>query len=147
MAGGIVLAELLLDLRAQVTYIPMTFSSSPWCYIGKRRFEKGLKSATQAGLDVKVRWRPFFLDPTLPKEGMDKLQRYTQKFGATKVPQMLQMMKQVGEAEDIKFSYGGMISNTLDSHRLMEYAFKTGGHDLQNKLCDAVRNSVGVVIA
>jgi predicted DsbA family dithiol-disulfide isomerase len=44
----------------------------PWCFVGKRRFEKALALLPEnAGLTV--RWRPFFLDASLPASGKNKL--------------------------------------------------------------------------
>jgi predicted DsbA family dithiol-disulfide isomerase len=39
----------------------------PWCYIGKRRLEKAVAAF---GVPAKVRWLPFQLNPTMPKEGV-----------------------------------------------------------------------------
>ncbi|MBI3356772.1 MAG: DsbA family oxidoreductase [Nitrospirae bacterium] len=41
----------------------------PWCYVGKRRLERGLM---MAGNDARITWRPFQLNPTMPKDGMDR---------------------------------------------------------------------------
>jgi predicted DsbA family dithiol-disulfide isomerase len=51
----------------------------PWCYIGKRRLEKAI--ATFSG-PVKVRWLPFQLNPTMPKEGISRREYRTKKFGS-----------------------------------------------------------------
>lgn len=40
----------------------------PWCYIGKRRLEKAI-AALESKHEVRVRWLPFQLNPTMPKEG------------------------------------------------------------------------------
>jgi predicted DsbA family dithiol-disulfide isomerase len=39
----------------------------PWCFIGKRRLEKAIAAYGGA---VKIRWHPFQLNPTMPKEGI-----------------------------------------------------------------------------
>jgi predicted DsbA family dithiol-disulfide isomerase len=52
----------------------------PWCYIGKRRLEDALAEVRNE-FDVEVRWRPYQLDPTLPKEGKDRKQYLEDKFG------------------------------------------------------------------
>ena len=39
----------------------------PWCFIGKRRLEKAI--ALQPDIPVAVRWRPYFLNPWVPREG------------------------------------------------------------------------------
>jgi len=99
----------------------------PWCYIGKKRLETAMKKAS-AEFDFNVNWLPFFLDPTLPEEGVDKMERYRSKFGP-KADSMIANMMKVGEKEGIKFSYGGKIGNTLNSHRLVTYAGKFGKAD------------------
>lgn len=38
----------------------------PWCFIGKRRLEKAIAIF---GEPIKVRWLPFQLNPSMPKEG------------------------------------------------------------------------------
>lgn len=113
----------------------------PWCWVGKRRFEKGLaavRKAVNSDVSVQLRWRPFFLDPTLPKAGIDKKTRYAEKFGAQRVAQMLPHMASIGKQEGINFSFGGKTANTTDSHRLMEKAFQLGGVELQNALNEEV---------
>ena len=52
----------------------------PWCYIGKRRLEQALEAAK--GRDATtVIWRPFQLNPTMPKAGMDRRVYLETKFG------------------------------------------------------------------
>ena len=40
----------------------------PWCYIGKKRIEDAL--ALVPDVPVEVNWRPFFLNPWVPREGI-----------------------------------------------------------------------------
>ena len=52
----------------------------PWCYIGKRRLEQALEAVK--GRDATtVIWRPFQLNPTMPKAGMDRRVYLEAKFG------------------------------------------------------------------
>mmetsp|Transcript_45146 Transcript_45146/g.96392 ORF Transcript_45146/g.96392 Transcript_45146/m.96392 type:complete len:189 (+) Transcript_45146:112-678(+) len=74
--------------------------------------------------DFEVKWRPFFLNPSLPKEGVDKLTMYKEKFGEARMQQMIPHMQQVGRDSGINFSYGGKVANTMDSHRVMNWALK-----------------------
>ncbi len=39
----------------------------PWCYVGKARFEKAL--AMRPDQVVEIGWRPFQLNPAMPREG------------------------------------------------------------------------------
>ena len=52
----------------------------PWCFLGKRRLDKAIGLLDD--IRVEVNWRPFFLDPTIPKEGMSRRAYLESKFGA-----------------------------------------------------------------
>ena len=41
----------------------------PWCFIGKRRLEKAI-AALEGQHEVHVRWLPFQLNPSMPKDGI-----------------------------------------------------------------------------
>jgi predicted DsbA family dithiol-disulfide isomerase len=101
----------------------------PWCYIGKRRLEKAV-----AALDgpVKVRWLPFQLNPTMPKEGVSRREYRTKKFGTWERSQELDAkVVAVGEAEGIHFALDRIerTPNTLDAHRLIWLADQQGIQD------------------
>eukprot|EP00002_Diphylleia_rotans_P032990 TRINITY_DN6981_c0_g1_i1.p1 TRINITY_DN6981_c0_g1~~TRINITY_DN6981_c0_g1_i1.p1 ORF type:complete len:213 (+),score=45.44 TRINITY_DN6981_c0_g1_i1:55-693(+) len=106
----------------------------PWCYVGKRRLEKAISSYSKTQqVDFQVEWHPFMLDPTLPKSGVDKRQRYVDKFGAQRVEMILPSMTQTGVEEGINFKWGGKVGNTFDSHRAIEWAKK---FNKQNELVE-----------
>src|SRR3954470_3197736 len=52
----------------------------PWCFIGKRRLEKAI--ALKPEIPVEVRFRPFFLNPWVPREGMSREDYLIAKFGS-----------------------------------------------------------------
>src|SRR5215831_424601 len=52
----------------------------PWCFIGKRRLEKAI--ALRPDIAVEVRFRPYFLNPWVPREGMSRKEYLTTKFGS-----------------------------------------------------------------
>ena len=52
----------------------------PWCFIGKRRLERAI--ARTPNIAVEVRFRPFFLNPWVPREGMSRHEYLTRKFGS-----------------------------------------------------------------
>lgn len=85
-----------------------------------------------------MRWRPFYLDPTAPKEGASKMDHLIKKFGKARFDSIVPMMAQVGKSCDppIAFKHGGKTGSTTDSHRLAEWAFKKGGAALQDKLME-----------
>jgi predicted DsbA family dithiol-disulfide isomerase len=79
------------------------------------------------------------LNANLPKgTGVDKLSYYNQRFGQERVNQIISHMKQVGNSVGIKFSYGGSIGNTFDSHRLIWKAHEEGGSALQDKVVESL---------
>src|SRR6201999_174258 len=52
----------------------------PWCLIGKKRLEHALE--LRPDIPVEVRWRPYFLNDWVPREGISREQYLTSKFGS-----------------------------------------------------------------
>src|ERR1700683_1193857 len=52
----------------------------PWCYIGKSRLETALTLAPDVAVDIN--WRPYFLNPWIPREGIDRQTYLETKFGS-----------------------------------------------------------------
>jgi predicted DsbA family dithiol-disulfide isomerase len=101
----------------------------PWCYLGKRRLEKAM--AQRPDLDFQVNWRPFQLNPEMPKEGVDRGEYVRAKFGGDRVEGFYATIAKEGEREGISFDFAGeaRIPNTLDAHRLMRWAGSAGHQD------------------
>jgi predicted DsbA family dithiol-disulfide isomerase len=103
----------------------------PWCYVGKRRFERAIQ---QAGNTVKthVAWRPFQLNPTMPQNGMDRTAYLTAKFGGPdRFKEMEQRLLDAGRAERIPFAFEKIARtpNTFLAHRLIWYSGIQGRQD------------------
>src|SRR5215470_6897296 len=100
----------------------------PWCFIGKRRLEKAL--ASRPDLAVEVRFRPYFLNDWVPREGISRTEYLTTKFGSPErynanVPRMVAAAASEGlvyAPDKIKRQ-----PNTLDCHRLIFWAEQAGG--------------------
>ncbi|KAG0372262.1 hypothetical protein BGX24_000485 [Mortierella sp. AD032] len=105
----------------------------PWCYIGKKRLEKAITAfkSTPEHKDVQfqIDWHPYQLDPSASKVPVRKMDMYASKFGAARAPLIRDRMIHVGQEEGINFSYNGNVVNTLDSHRLINYATARGKQD------------------
>lgn len=102
----------------------------PWCYIGKRRIEKAL--ALCADLPVRVHWRPYQLDPTLPPEGLDRRTYLEKKFGGPEgARQIYDRIREAGASEGIDFDFEAInvSPNTIDAHRLIRWAANIGAQD------------------
>ena len=95
----------------------------PWCYIGKRLLEKAI--ALKPDLPVEVRFRPYFLNPWVPREGMSREDYLAAKFGS--VERYNSNSQRVVDAA----AFAGLTyardkirrqPNTLDCHRLILWA-------------------------
>lgn len=103
----------------------------PWCYIGKRRLEQALESA-QAQERARVFWRPFQLNPTMPKAGMDRRVYLETKFGGQgEVQAIHDRITVAGVSAGIEFAFGRITRtpNTFDAHRLVWFAQQQGRQD------------------
>ncbi|MDH3712508.1 MAG: DsbA family oxidoreductase [Gammaproteobacteria bacterium] len=103
----------------------------PWCYIGKKRFEKAL--AQRSDLALEIHWRAFQLNPDMPEEGMDRKHYVETKFGGPeRARQVYARVASAGSEDDIAFNFEGIVRtpNTVASHRLIRYAGdQPGGQD------------------
>ncbi|HLY75160.1 MAG TPA: DsbA family oxidoreductase [Planctomycetota bacterium] len=109
----------------------------PWCFVGKRRLEKAI-SAVQGRHEIRVHWRPFQLNPGMPKEGMDRNEYRKRKFGSEKIVADLdRRMMAVGAQENIPFALDKIqkTPNTFDAHRLVWWA---GRINDQNSVVDGL---------
>lgn len=103
----------------------------PWCYVGKRRLERALKG-WDGPVPLKIHWRPFQLNPTMPKNGMDRTVYLETKFGSLRVfEEMEQRLLEAGRTEQIAFAFQKIARtpNTFLAHRLIWYAGQQGNQD------------------
>lgn len=102
----------------------------PWCYIGKRRFERAL--AARSDLRPEIRWRAFQLNPAMPEDGMDRKSYLSAKFGSAAEAQRLYgQISQVGMTEGINFRFNDIAAtpNTINAHRLIRHAAQNDKQD------------------
>jgi predicted DsbA family dithiol-disulfide isomerase len=100
----------------------------PWCFIGKRRLEKAL--ALNPNISVEVRYHPYFLNPWVPREGMNREEYLTTKFGSPdRYASIAGRVAAAAAAEGLTYAVDKMRRqpNTLDCHRLILWAQSTGG--------------------
>ena len=92
----------------------------PWCYIGKHRLEAAI--ALVPDIDVEVNWRPYFLNPWIPREGIDRQTYLETKFGS------VERYSAIAERVTVAAAMEGLVydaqkmsrqPNTLDCHRLI----------------------------
>ena len=102
----------------------------PWCFIGKRRLDRAV--AQRPDLAIEVNWRPYQLDPNVPKEGIDRKEYFRAKFGdGERVKGMSDTLRQYGEELGIAFAFdkADKRPNMIDSHRLIRWASSVGVQD------------------
>jgi predicted DsbA family dithiol-disulfide isomerase len=102
----------------------------PWCFIGKRRLARAM--AMRPGIPFTVRYRPYQLDPTVPREGVDRAAYMAAKFGAdAKLEEAYRAIAAEGLKEDIAFDWAVIVKrpNTINSHRLIRWAEAQGAQD------------------
>ncbi len=103
----------------------------PWCYIGKRRLEKAQRILGER-YELRVIWRPFELNPSMPREGMDRKAYRSAKFGSWAKSQALDAeVAKEGASEGLTFAHAKIerTPNTFDSHRLVWLAGTQGKQD------------------
>lgn len=103
----------------------------PWCFVGRRRLEKAIRSA-DGDLTFRITWKPFELNPAMPREGMSRKEYFERKFGGGKtVEEMNRRMLEVGAQEGIPFALDRIVRtpNTFDAHRLAWYGSQKGRGD------------------
>jgi len=102
----------------------------PWCYIGKRRLESAL--ALVQDVPVEVRWRPFFLNSWVPREGMSREQYLITKFGSVDAYEDI-VENVVAAASQVGLEYNHALvkrqPNTTDCHRLIYWAARDPSGD------------------
>jgi predicted DsbA family dithiol-disulfide isomerase len=102
----------------------------PWCFIGKRRIARAM--AMRPDVPFEVFWRPYRLDPSIPREGVDRRAYLKAKFGDTpRSSAMGDAIRSEGAGEGISFAFDKIAKtpNTLDSHRLIRWAGSVGVQD------------------
>ncbi len=102
----------------------------PWCFIGKRRLGRAM--AMRPAISFDVRYRPFRLDPTIPKAGLERTAYLAAKFGKNGgIEDAQRVIAAEGAKDGIEFDFAAIhrAPNTLDSHRLIRWAAMTGAQD------------------
>ena len=132
-----------LAIRAQITYLVSMKTSSaspiavdivadlvcPWCWLGKRNWDAA-RALTQ-DIPVETVWRPYQLDPALPREGRDYREYMKAKFSGTNTERWTQMRTYLEAAApdagiDFRFDAIPVRPNTLNAHRILRWAAGQG---------------------
>lgn len=99
----------------------------PWCFIGKRLLENAI--ALKSDIPVEVRFRPYFLNPWVPAEGMSRDDYLKAKFGSVeRYNAMGHRVVDAAAAAGLVYARDKIKRqpNTLDCHRLILWAGEHG---------------------
>ena len=101
----------------------------PWCYLGKRRFERALDSFSHRD-DVEVVYRSFELDPSAPRDTTDPMvDVLASKYGMTaqQAQAAQRQMEDRARQDGLTFRMDGLRrGSTRDAHRLLHLARASG---------------------
>ena len=92
----------------------------PWCFIGKRRLETALTLIPD--IPVQINWRPYFLNPWIPREGIDRQTYLETKFGSAERYNLIaERVAAAAAMEGLLYATDaiGRQPNTIDCHRLI----------------------------
>lgn len=115
------MASLTVDIWSDI--------ACPWCYIGKRRFEKALERFGK-GDDVEVTFHSFEIAPDTPKDfagsEVDFLVEH-KGMSANQVRAMLQQVTAVAAEEGLEYDFDALKhANTNLAHQLLHFAKSQG---------------------
>jgi predicted DsbA family dithiol-disulfide isomerase len=113
----------------------------PWCYLGKRRFERALAVFGHRD-QVEVVHRSFELDPSAPPGvTTPTIDLLAAKYGMSpeQAHQAQRQMEERAAVDGLTFRMSGLRSgNTRDAHRLLQLAKETGQ---QNELMERLQRA------
>ena len=94
----------------------------PWCYLGKRRFEKAL-AIVLPGAPVDVVHRSFQLDPSIPKGTSMRTRDILMRKYRMSEPEVVashNRLEQLAAAEGLEYHLAdSQTGNTMDAHRVV----------------------------
>ena len=102
----------------------------PWCFLGTRRLMRTLRR--RPDLLFELTWRPFLLNPDMPRLGMARPDYVVRKFGGEdRARRLYTSIADIGRAEGVPFRFEKIrrTPSSIDAHRLVRYAARFGRAD------------------
>ncbi|HQT46472.1 MAG: disulfide bond formation protein DsbA [Acidocella sp. 20-63-7] len=103
----------------------------PWCYLGVQRLSALLERRQDLAVDLL--WRPFLLNPDMPRSGMSRTDYMIRKFGAEdRARRLYASIAALGATEGIAFNFAAIrrTPSSVDAHRLVRFAAPFGVADV-----------------
>lgn len=95
----------------------------PWCYLGVRRLFRTIHR--RPDLLFELAWRPFLLNPDMPRTGMARADYVIRKFGGEeRARRLYASITEIGAAEGVEFRFDRIrrVPSSVDAHRLVRWA-------------------------
>ena len=99
----------------------------PWCYLGLRRLLRTL--LRRPDLLTEIAWRPFLLNPDMPRAGLPRADYVVRKFGGEeRARRLYASITTIGRLEGLQFRFDRIrrIPSSVDAHRLVGRAAACG---------------------
>lgn len=119
--------NILAPPKARLTVEVVYDLVCPWCYLGVRRLLRTLRRRPDLLCDLQ--WRPFLLNPDMPRAGLTRADYIIRKFGGEdRARRLYNSIAEIGRAEGVEFRFERILRapSSIDAHRLVRYASRTG---------------------
>jgi predicted DsbA family dithiol-disulfide isomerase len=102
----------------------------PWCFLGVRRLLRTMRRRPDLLFDLI--WRPFLLNPDMPRGGMARPDYVVRKFGGEdRARRLYASITEIGRGEGVQFRFDRLrrTPSSVDAHRLVRFAARYGCAD------------------
>lgn len=97
----------------------------PFCYIGKRKFEKALAQFENAE-QIEIIWKSFQLNPGMKTDPKKSINEYLAEIKGMPIEQAKEINEHVTQlAKEVGLQYNfdkAIVANSMDAHRLIQFA-------------------------
>ncbi len=115
--------NVLAPLRARLSIEVVHDIVCPWCFLGLRRLMRTLRR--RPDLSFELTWRPFLLNPDMPRAGMARAEYVVRKFGGEeRARRLYASITEIGRGEGLLFRFERIrrTPSSVDAHRLVRWA-------------------------
>lgn len=119
--------NVLAPARARLSIDVVHDLVCPWCFLGVRRLRRTLRSRPDLLFDLI--WRPFLLNPDMPRAGMARSDYVVRKFGGEdRARRLYASIAEIGRIEGVLFRFERIrrTPSSVDAHRLVHWAGRHG---------------------
>lgn len=99
----------------------------PWCWLGVHRLLRALRSRPDLIADLS--WRPFLLNPDMPRGGLSSVDYMRHKFGGEeRARRLYRTIAEIGAAEGMTYRFDRILRTppSIDAHRLVRWGEQFG---------------------